>query len=54
MRSDGTYDRVDRRGKELVNSQLIFCGEAVREAQTVLVGRDNRIFIPKEPVKTED
>ena len=54
MRSDGTYDRVDRRGKELVNSQLIFCGEAVREAQAVLVGRDNRIFIPKEPVKTED
>ena len=49
MRTDGTYDRVDRRNKELVNSQLQFCGEAVREAAALANGRDNRTFIPKGP-----
>ena len=54
MRTDGTYDRVDRRGKELVNSQLLFCEEAVKEAKALLPGRDNRTFIPKEPVKAPE
>ena len=49
MRTDGTYDRVDRRNKELVNSQLQLCGEAVREAAALANGRDNRTFIPKGP-----
>ena len=54
MRTDGTYDRVDRRGKELVNSQLLFCEEAVKEAKALLPGRDNRTFIPKEPVNAPE
>ena len=54
LRSDGTYDRVDRRGKELINSQLQFCAEAVKEASALRRGRDNRTFIPKEPVAQED
>ena len=54
MRPDGTYDRVDRRGKELINSQLIFCEEAVKEAKTLMTDRDNRTFIPKEPVRAEE
>ena len=54
LRSDGTYDRVDRRGKELINSQLQFCGEAVKEASALRSGRDNRTFIPKEPVAAEE
>jgi polyphosphate kinase len=33
MNSDGVYERVDRRGKEIVNSQLQFCREAVRAAE---------------------
>lgn len=53
LRSDGTYDRVDRRGKELVNSQLQFCEEAVKEAAALKSGHDNRTFIPKEPVNTQ-
>ena len=53
LRSDGTYDRVDRRGKELINSQLLFCEEAVKEASSLKSGRDNRTFIPKEPVNTQ-
>ena len=54
LRGDGTYDRVDRRGKELINSQLQFCAEAVKEASALRRGRDNRTFIPKEPVAQED
>ena len=54
MRTDGTYDRVDRRGKELINSQLLFCEEAVKEAKALAPGRDNRTFIPKEPVKAPE
>ncbi len=53
LRSDGTYDRVDRRGKELINSQLRFCEEAVKEADSLKSGRDNRTFIPKEPLNTQ-
>ena len=53
LRSDGTYDRVDRRGKELINSQLQFCEEALKEANSLKSGRDNRTFIPKEPVNTQ-
>ena len=54
LRSDGTYDRVDKRGKELINSQLQFCAEAVKEASALKIGRDNRTFIPKEPVIREE
>ncbi len=50
LRPDGTYDRVDRRGKEYINSQLIFCEEAVREANAVKPGQDNRLFVPATPV----
>ena len=54
MRTDGTYDRVDRRNKELVNSQLQFCGEAVREAAALANGRDNRTFVPRQPQETAE
>ena len=54
LRSDGTYDRVDKRGKELINSQLQFCAEAVKEASALKSGRDNRTFIPREPVAAQE
>ena len=54
VRTDGTYDRVDRRGKELINSQLQFCEEAKKAAKAFAAGRDNRTFIPKEPVKLSE
>ena len=54
LRTDGTYDRVDRRGKELINSQLLFCEEAVKEAAALKRGTDNRTFIPKEPVSAQE
>ena len=54
LKTDGTYDRVDRRGKELINSQLIFCEEAVKEAAALKSGRDNRTFIPKQPQESAE
>ena len=52
MRTDGTYDRVDRRGKELINSQLQFCNEAVAAA-AVATHKDTRVFTP-EMAPSED
>ncbi len=54
LRNDGTYDRVDRRGKELVNSQLQFCEEAVKEAAAQKNGRDNRTFVPRQAKEADE
>ena len=48
---DGTYEKPDKRGKILVNSQEQFCEEAVRNVKEELgklnpIG--NRVFIPTE------
>ena len=33
LQPDGTYEKVDKRGKTLVNSQQQFCEEAVQAAR---------------------
>lgn len=47
LKSDGSYERVDRRGKPAINSQEVFCEEAAaaekREQELM-----NRVFIPME------
>ncbi len=51
LQPDGTYEKVDKRGKVLVNSQQQFCEEAVAEARAVLEAMDpavTRIFKPIE------
>lgn len=48
LKPDGTYERVDRRGKDLINSQMQFCEEAVRTAKAGQSARGNRIFVPEE------
>ena len=48
LKADGFYDRVDKRGKELIDSQRVFCDEAVKEAQEALHPRGERVFIPAE------
>lgn len=48
LKKDGTYEKVDRRGKEKINSQLIFCQEAVAAAKAAKQDEDNRKFIPME------
>ncbi len=55
LQPDGTYEKVDRRGKAKVNSQLQFCeeaAEAARKARAVM--REQRVFIPEEHHGTEE
>ena len=55
LQPDGTYEKVDRRGKAKVNSQLQFCeeaAEAARKARAVM--REQRVFIPEEHHETEE
>ena len=50
LQPDGTYEKIDKRGKMLVNSQEIFC----REAEHLVPKQDkaykDRVFVPAEPV----
>lgn len=49
LQQDGSYDRVDRRGKKSVNSQLQFCLEAAEAARKAQEDRtEKRTFIPEE------
>ena len=48
LKPDGSYERVDKRGKELIDSQRVFCQEAVREAQEAARPHGERIFVPAE------
>lgn len=49
--ADGEYDKIDKRGKVLINSQEQFC----REAKMAVPGKEQykreRIFVPAEPVE---
>ena len=50
MNKDGTYERVDRRGKDIVNSQLQFGREAAKTAETTREAKTNtRVFTPEKP-----
>ena len=47
--SDGTYERIDRRGKELLCAQEAFCRDAIERAKDNTEGAYNsRTFIPVE------
>lgn len=50
LQSDGNYVRIDKRGKEYINSQIIFCDEAKKEAPKGIVDQKGRVFIPAEPI----
>ncbi len=47
MQPDGTYVRVDRTGKELINSQLVFGQEAKKAAKKSAEPENNRVFVPE-------
>ncbi len=51
LEADGTYTRVDRRGRAAVNSQEIFCREAVDAVANEVQRAGERIFIPAEPIE---
>ena len=45
---EGTYEKVDRRGKETFDSQLAFCEEAIEKVKAAeLEILNNRVFIPE-------
>lgn len=48
LQPDGTYEKIDKRGKQLVNSQEYFCEEADRRAELPVNPVHDRVFIPAE------
>ena len=52
LQPDGTYEKQDKRGKVLVNSQMDFCKEAQEKAKQKKKEEKahGRVFIPAEPV----
>lgn len=53
LQPDGSYEKVDRRGKELFNAQEAFCREAIQEAADKSSVTDTRMFIPKMHIEQE-
>ncbi len=47
LKPDGTYEKVDKRGKEIFNAQLNFCMEAKALTKTDKAIGNKRIFIPE-------
>jgi polyphosphate kinase len=50
LKEDGTYEKVDRRGKEKLESQMYFCEEAMRRCQRKEEMK-KRVFEPIEAVE---
>lgn len=51
LQPDGSYEKIDKRGKVLICAQDYFCEEATKKAQVVLEPADTRIFHPAEPAE---
>ena len=51
LQPDGTYEKIDKRGKVLVNAQEQFCEEADMQAAAPEKVTDRRVFIPAEPLE---
>lgn len=51
LKSDGNYEKIDKRGKVLVNSQAKFCEEAVEAAPKQDQVYRERVFVPAEPAE---
>ncbi len=51
LNPDGKYEKIDKRGKKLVNSQEQFCEEARNAAPKKANTYQERVFIPAEPVE---
>ncbi len=51
LNAEGIYEKIDKRGKVLVNSQEQFCEEAVAMVPKEVNGLKEHVFIPAEPVE---
>ncbi len=47
MHDDGTYEKVDKRGKEIFNSQSYFCEKAIADVKEKKDEYNKRVFIPE-------
>lgn len=52
LQPDGSYEKVDRRGKVKMNSQEYFCEEAVERAAKPEDVVKDRVFIPAESIES--
>ena len=50
----GVYERVDKRGKELLCSQEYFCEEAEKSNKKSSNTQIQRVFIPEESIKEKE
>ena len=48
LQKDGTYEKIDKRGKQLINSQEYFCEEATRRGMLPENLIHDRIFVPAQ------
>ena len=51
LKPDGTYEKVDKRGKKLVDSQQQFCEEANAAIPKQANSYQDHLFIPAEPME---
>ena len=51
---DGNYEKIDKRGKQLVNSQEQFCEEAWKKVPKPKKVHRERRFTPAEPIRSEE
>ena len=54
MQADGSYGKIDKRGKILLIAQDYFCEEAMERAHKPHDPVQTRVFIPAEPVEEEE
>ena len=48
LQADGRYEKIDKRGKVLLNSQDYFCEEAWERVSVPESAGDQRVFVPAE------
>lgn len=51
LQPDGTYEKIDKRGKVLLCAQDYFCEEAVRTAQVESEVQKSHVFVPAEAME---
>ena len=51
MQPDGSYEKIDKRGKVLLCAQDYFCQEAMEQAKKEPPLQQTRVFIPAEPIQ---
>ena len=51
MQPDGTYEKLDLRGRERIEAQLMFCKQAISLSKSGKKENEARVFIPKTKVE---